>query len=211
MVAYGAMLVAVEDEGRELTTYQFGPPEHETGRLQVTADGRRSLAVVLPGAEAPINCITASNGQQTLLFVVPMATGRGLFLMPASTVTRGEWQPAMRLTPPAWLLDSDVTACTATQRHLYFAGKGRGLVQTSLTYDNLARQRADIDRWTFAAPRQLGVPGGPATFVALAAAERPDLWEVLYAVAGDDAVYRFTGNGLPDQRIEMETPRPPAR
>jgi hypothetical protein len=28
--------------------------------------------------------------------------------------------------------------------------------------------------------------------------------DVLYAVAGDDAIYRFSANGEPDQRLELE-------
>jgi hypothetical protein len=48
--------------------------------------------------------------------------------------------------------------------------------------------------------------GGPKNFTGLAVAELDAGLEVVYGVAGDEAVYRFAATGMPDQRIELELP-----
>jgi hypothetical protein len=56
-------------------------------------------------------------------------------------------------------------------------------------------------RWPIAEARWLSPDGVPTTLTGLAVARLAERVDVVYAVAGDDTVYRFSLAGEADQRI----------
>jgi len=105
---------------------------------------------------------------------------------------RNEWR-ADRTPIPAGILEGDVIACAASASSLYVSLRDRGIVRLSLAppeVDPLAQAR-------------FGAMSRGVLFLGLATGSLAGA-DVLYAVAGDDAIYRFSATGEPDQRLELE-------
>jgi hypothetical protein len=124
---------------------------------------------------------------------------------------RAEWR-ADRTPIPAGIVDGDVIACAASASSLYVSLRDRGIVRLSLA-------RPEVDRLAQArfGAMSRGVLEASSTstsrmFLGLATGGLVGI-DVLYAVAGDDAIYRFSASGEPDQRLELDVgaaigPRP---
>jgi hypothetical protein len=90
---------------------------------------------------------------------------------------------------------------------LYISRRDRGIVRLSL----LRHEGEPLPQAAFAAGGRAVLDGssGGKDFIGLATRGLASQ-EVVYAVSGDDAVYRFSVNGEPDRRIELgvaPTPR----
>jgi hypothetical protein len=90
----------------------------------------------------------------------------------------------------------DVIACAASASSLYVSLRDRGIVRLSLA-------RPEVDPL---AQARFGAMSRGVLFLGLATGSLASA-DVLYAVAGDDAIYRFSATGEPDQRLELEVGR----
>lgn len=100
--------------------------------------------------------------------------------------------------PQAWR-DAGVTACARAGHHLLLAIAGRGVVEVRL--GTLERAPEGALRWPIVEARWLAPEGVPTILTGLAVARLAERVDVVYAVAGGDAVYRFSLAGEADQRI----------
>jgi hypothetical protein len=105
-----------------------------------------------------------------------------------------------RWRPLPWLL-TEVTACAATGHEavqfLYLAPESGGVVRVPLLPGPTGESLP---------PQTLQPAGVPARVTGLAVARLHQHVQAVYAVAGDEAVYRFSVDGVADQRIEWTPP-----
>jgi hypothetical protein len=100
--------------------------------------------------------------------------------------------------PQAWR-EAGVTACARAGNDLLLAIAGRGLVWVRLGTPERAPEGSR--RWPIVEALRLRPEGVPTTLSGIAVARLAERVDVVYAVAGDDAVYRFSLAGEADQRI----------
>lgn len=160
--------------------------------------------------------MTSGPESDSLVVIANAAEGRALFLLPWRVGYQKDWR-AERARVPADILTAEVTACTASENALYLALKDKGIRRLSFRHVS-ERSGVSISEyiegeapfWQASKQITLDAPGGRKNFTGLAVAELETGWEVVYGVTGDDTIYRFTAEGVPDQRIEVELP-PSAR
>ena len=105
-------------------------------------------------------------------------------------------------------LSAEVTACATGRRNVYLVLKDGGVVKlTQVEVRQQGFMRSEL-RWQATRWTRLDGPKGPVSFTSLAVGEVDVVNEVLYAVAGDEHVYRFSEEGRPDRRIDLDLPRP---
>lgn len=197
----GGYLITVED--RELVMYEWVTSRMgEPHRPPALAPGRRVMVSdLLDGGQPPIECISGVMGldrQIYLALITHTADGRAMFILPFRWLSSKDGV-ARRIELPRGTLDTEVTACAGGFRSLYVALKGRGILKID-GYDEPGSKK--LTRVT----RTPTIPGpdGPINFTSLVVAEFDPFWQMLYAVAGDDKIYRFDANLRPDQRIEFD-------
>jgi hypothetical protein len=194
--------VGVEAAGSAITSYRVVEQAEGKTRLRLTVapETRLALGDVLPDAQPPIECLANGPGDDSLVMIARTSDGRGVFVLPWPKLARMEWR-ADRERIPARLLEGEVSACAASPSSLYVSLRDRGIVRSSL----FGREGEPLPQGVFLANGRAVLDGssGARDFVGLATGSLSG-GEVLYAVAGDDAVYRFSANGEPDRRLELE-------
>jgi hypothetical protein len=207
----GNFLFTNEAEGNQLGIYKLEERPVATNKINIllTEGPRVSIAKLLPGGKPPIECITA--GRDDSLFVVAHSSaGRTLYFRPGWT----KELKMERVQVPDGILTDEVTACAATKSlissSLYLAIKNAGIRQLKLRSPGEPSKPQVIGEgpfWQNSKPIVMNRPTGPKNFTRLAVSELEEYWELVYGVAGDDAIYRFTADGVPDQRIALELPQ----
>lgn len=144
-----------------------------------------------------------------IAFIARTGERRALYVLERSAERDPQKWKAQRIDIVNGGLPSGVIACAGAQNGLYVALKDRGILKLGVgqEYTGRGTQRKLAAR--VRASGGLDGPAGPLTFSALAVGDIQKHWEVLYAVAGDDAVYRFDSELRPDQRIEWTLPGAP--
>ena len=134
-----------------------------------------------------------TNGFSGYLVVVPVQSGRALFVVRTKTTVDPTLQAARLRT----LLRDPVAACAGEHPMIYVVQEGR-IVRALLRVNSSGfEQEFGVDR-EFRLPGEVPPPVGLALHTGLG-----DL-PALYAVNGTDAVYRLREDGVPDQRIQVE-------
>lgn len=199
-------LLTLEADGMELGLYDLElwvnwavPRRKPNEPRQVLPAPHLKVSEVLLGGQPPIECMTRPTGAlDDLLFFAHSSEGRAMF----SYVYRrdsGGWK-AEHVDLPRGTLSAEVMACSGGRDSVYVALKNQGI----LRLERRAVQGRYIWRVTHAhTPRG---PSGPLNFVHFALGEIHPFGEVLYAVARDEAIYRFSAYLQPDQRIMFENP-----
>lgn len=210
-IAWADWAITLEAGGKEVAVYDLHrwmdryPPVRKPGEPPEILPGPRlAVADLLPGAQLPIECMAEVRwGGLPIVFITPDGDERAVYvLVGGSEKTPGDWRAA-RVPVLNGALRGEVTACAAGERALYVALKDRGIVKLSIGYESSGRGMQTALAAKVLGTAMLAGPAGPLTFTAMAAGNVDSHWEVLYAVAGDDAIYRFTSDLRPDQRIEM--------
>lgn len=216
---WGGYFVTVEGAGRQIAFYdlerwrEYVPPRRKPGQPRVIRAGpRRALSDVLPGAAPPIECLVYNKqlARPALLFIAQAAGQRALFAVPYQSIG-GRPLTVARVEAPPRAFPDEVTACAVAGQTFYVASKRHGLRILRITQPSPHRFVAEPR-----APVVVTGPRGRLEFVSLAVAPvraeplraRREDWNALYAVAGDEAIYRFGLDLSLDQRIEMEPPPP---
>ena len=193
--AIARRVLALDADGGGATLYEAivdgnrvivpGPP-----RVVARASGRALFGV----ESARIQCATAGPN--------PLVVGQG----PAGVViARMEVSGSLSTTSLRLAADvpsGTITACASDGWKLFVAIAGRGIHAFELSGNDLHAVKGYWGRLPL-------VPGErpiPTTFVALAAMREAGP-ALVYAVAEDSAVYRFSTSGLPEQRIEFREER----
>ena len=211
---WGRWLVALEADSRAIAVYDLDRwsdsyvPRRQPGEPREIRPGPGlTLTEVLPGAELPIECMTTVYGTHSgLAFIARTAGERGLYLLTQSPERDPQTWKAERIDVLDGVLSSEATACAGGQNVLYVALKDQGIFRLDIGQYPTGRPLDWRRGGKVMARGSLKGPAGPVNFTALAVADIDDAWEVLYAVAGDDAVYRFSGDLRPDRRIELTLP-----
>ena len=205
--------VGLEAGNTAITSYKVVEQSEGKSRLRpvVSAGPRLLFTEVLPDARAPIECLVSKRDDDSVVIFARTGDGHALYVLPWWKMLRAEWR-ADRTPIPAGIVEGDVIACAASASSLYVSLRDRGIVRLSLArpeVDPLAQAR-------FGAMSR-GVLEASSTstsrmFLGLATGSLAGA-DVLYAVAGDDAIYRFSASGEPDQRLELDVgaaigPRP---
>jgi hypothetical protein len=186
--------VGLEAGNTAITSYKVVEQSEGKSRLRpvVSAGPQLLFTEVLPEARAPIECLVSKRDDDSVVILARTADGHALFVLPWWRMGRNEWR-ADRTPIPAGILEGDVIACAASASSLYVSLRDRGIVRLSLAppeVDPLAQAR-------------FGAMSRGVLFLGLATGSLAGA-DVLYAVAGDDAIYRFSATGEPDQRLELE-------
>jgi hypothetical protein len=199
VASYKQGWVAVEAGWSAITTYRVLEQLDGKTRLRSTPSAGSPLALgdVLPGARPPVECLATRPEDDSLVMIAQTAEGRGLFLLPWWRLSRMEWH-ADRTTISPQLFDSEVIACAASPSSLYVALRDRGIVR-------LAFARLEVE------PLPQALLGATIRNVLGLATGSVGGGEAVYAVTGDDAVYRFAASGEPDRRLELDLPRTSGR
>lgn len=209
VVDIGVHVVMVEAGGREVAIYHLGRvPRRRPDEPREGAPGPSlSVSDMLSGSQPPIECMTGVRGpSDEVVFIAHTADGRALFGLPYGRIQRKEWV-AERVELPRGTLSAEVTACAGGNSSLYVALRNRGIIKLERT-----EVRGWKSTWKVRQTRTLTGASGPLNFSSLAVGEIEPYWEVLYGVAGDDAIYRFSADLRPDQRIEFSlSPSSPGR
>ncbi len=140
------------------------------------------------GPTEAVDCLAAGPGDESILVVARSAAGRTLRLLPVGD------QGLRRLVVAV----GDVTACAASRhsrapRVVFLGSRDQGVLRLDVVD---GRSQPDL-RW-------LTPAGVPATLRGLAVARLRGVGDLVYAVAGDEAIYRFSPDGVADQRIAVE-------
>jgi hypothetical protein len=208
-------VVTLEAGGAEVAVYDFDRwiewqvPRRKAGQPREILPGPRlAVADLLPGARSPIECMTRVRGvHSAIAFVARTGDERAVFLFTGGQDTNPRDWKANQVGLLGGALRGEVTACAGAEGVLYVALKDQGILKLSL-----GQERIRTSGWQLAAritgTATLTGPSGPLNFSALAVGDIERYREVLYAVAGDDAIYRFGADLRPDQRIEVEPPSP---
>lgn len=207
----GTYLLTLEANGNELAIYDldrwydYFEPKRQPGELREVLYGPRiALKDALPGAEPPIECMATVKGPPNYTVFITQAAGeRAVFIaFPGNIKNSGMKAERVASLPTA--LSGRVTACAGGKDAFYIALKDRGISRVQVqSKSNLGLEMKMTE------PTNLSGPSGPLTFLSLAVGDiAPDLdylpfWEAVYAVAGDDKLYRFSTDLRPDQRIEF--------
>jgi hypothetical protein len=184
----GHVLVTVEADGQALSltpVHTYGPD------LLMPTEGSsppRPVGAVFPGASGPIDCLgpgvaVVRVDQESALYRFATAP------LGAAEPARGE---PLRLAPGA--LPLAVSACAASDRALYIAGRNG----TVVALDDQGSGWRPRPGFHFRLP-------GPRRAVTGLGVTR--LGTQFFAVAGDEHVYVFTRDGLPDQRVVLDRAR----
>jgi hypothetical protein len=210
---WGRWLVMLEAQGRAIAAYDLVrwsdsyPPRQPGEPREIRPGPGLTVPEVLPGAEPPIECMTVVDGVHSgLAFIARTAGERGLYLLTHSPGQDTRTWKAERIDVLDGALSSEATACAGGQNVLYVALKDQGILRLDIGQYPTGRPLDWRRGGKVMARGSLNGPAGPVNFTALAVADIDYAWEVLYAVAGDDAVYRFSGDLRPDQRIELTLP-----
>ncbi len=214
----GHFLITVEAGGLEFGFYRLEERLQSKDIVQtsILPGPLRSVSDVLPGGRSPIECLTNGGPESdSLVIVANTAEGRALFLLPWEKAYEKEWK-AVRVTVPPGILTAEVTACASTRspiKSLYLAIKDKGIRRLVFRSSADAKLREvskynteEAPFWEASKRVVLESEDGPKNFIGLATAELESVWEVVYGVTGDNAIYRFAEDGIPDQRIEVELP-----
>lgn len=208
-------LVTVEASGGAIAVYDVHgwldglvPPPQPEAQGFVEPGRRLAVGDVLPGGQPPVTCVARVSGDRPgIVFIAREGTSQGVFFLVAPALgSAGAWR-AERVAAPAEALPGEATACAGGHDAVYVAVRGQGIRKLRLSPPS-AGPGAGRTAVRVEASVVLAGPSGPLTFVALAAGELAAGQEVLYAAAGDDAVYRFSADLRPDQRIAVALPSP---
>jgi hypothetical protein len=158
------------------------------------------LAALVPGARPPVACLTTVWGPDEFLVVVAQGPGGPTtWVAPTHALHRTPWDAEAVSVPPE-VAGRRIVSCAGGRGVLYLALDDGGL--------RALRRLAPPGRPTaWALGAELGRPAAePPRAVRGLAVGWEAAREVVYAVAGDGAVYRVAADGTPDQRVEVGPP-----
>lgn len=216
-VDWGVWVVTLEAGGGEVAVYDldrwiewYVPTRNPGEPREILPGPRLAVADLLPGARSPVECMTSvGGGHSVIAFIAPIGDERAVFLLRRGPEKDPRDWKAKRVEVMRGTLRGEVTACAGGENALYVALKGQGIRRLEIREESTGPLA-----WKLAAKvTASATPGGPTeplNFSALAVGNIGREWEVLYAVAGDDAIYRFSADLRPDQRVEVELPSPAA-
>ncbi|HEY1270325.1 MAG TPA: hypothetical protein VGH16_23910 [Candidatus Binatia bacterium] len=207
-IRIGIYMVAVEDDGKKISTYDFDPRKPSHSASDIVPKRLLPLDQILPAAEPPVECMTEISGSQTWIAFIAFVGGqRALFI---ASIAEGapDILRAQKIDIEPGLLTSEVTACAGGESgQMYIALKDGGIIKIQiettrgLDWKYIARLKAR---------RLLDGKDGRLNFVSMAIGQ---VWwvessyyrgEALYAVANDENVYRFNADLVPDRRVQVQ-------
>ena len=193
-VASGRGILSLEAEGRRLVTYLL---PHPGGPETFQAANNVALTDVVSALAVPAECVMYRRGGVAI--VDRLSDGRSLFnlLQTGPSAWRAETLPLLSA------IDGTITACAAGRDAVYLATADGRMIAVKIAQERKPNGYRPVARIVATAR----VPGGVSLrALAVGPQEIGGLWgmsapEVIYGVAGDDAVYRFSADLKPDERI----------
>ena len=202
LIGTETFVLALEPDGQgvQVSVFQELEALARGQAVALLADRRYDTTELLPGGVGRIECLTTGPGDRTVLLIGRTPAGAGLVRWP---VVLGVFDRVPQWLSLPWLL-TEVTACAATGHDP--AQFGSGFVY--LIREDGPMLRLTLRQWRLGdgPPETLQPAGVPARVTGLAVARLRRHVEAVYAVAGDEAVYRFSVDGVADQRIEWSLP-----
>jgi hypothetical protein len=212
LTRHGIFLTALEADGRQLAFYDldlfidwpFRPrPAGESKRI--VPRGTRSVGEILGAPVASAGCMaTTGISPNALVFVAEAETRPTVFLVFPSADHLTAWKAERAISQLGGL--GAVTACDALNAMAYLALADGRLAALRVTHEPVATQQGH--RWHARVVGWAGPLSDSRRFASVAVAELERLRTVVYAVAGDEKIYRFTDDLSPDQRIVVGVSRP---
>jgi hypothetical protein len=212
LTRHGIFLTALEADGRQLAFYDldlfidwpFRPrPPGESKRI--VPRGTRPVGEILGTPVASASCMAMTGIPLNALVVVAEAeTGLTVFLVFPSADHLTGWKAERAISQ--FGTRGTVTACDVLNSVAYLALADGRLVALRLAHEPVAPPQQH--RWH---ARMVGATDALShgrRFTSVAVAELERLRTVVYAVAGDEKIYRFTDDLSPDQRIVVGVSRP---
>jgi hypothetical protein len=205
IVALREWWIVLEADGSAIVPYRVVEQSDRNvkSRLKTVLSGgpRLSVADVVADGRPPIECVAKSPYDDVLTIAARTAQGRGVFQLSWGDMLKSQWR-AEPMKVSAAPLSSEIIACAVGGTAMYVSLRDQGIIRLPFWEregDALARARfAAISRAVLERSS-----AGARDFTGLATGTRSHP-NVLYAVAGDDAIYRFSANGEPDQRVELD-------
>jgi hypothetical protein len=210
---FGGYLLTLEAAGKELAIYDlerwydYFAPKRKPGEPREVLPGPRLAVgdVLSAGGEPPIECMATVKGATDYTVLIAHAAGERVAFVGFSGNFRSVGLKAEHVVRSPTLRLGQVTACAGGKDAFYVAMKDQGIRRVQIQW----RPKLGLNM-NMSEPVMLSGPGGPLTFVSLAVGDvtpddwiRSASWEAVYAVAGDDKLYRFSADLRPDQRIEF--------
>jgi hypothetical protein len=196
--------IVLEADGSAINPHTVAeqPDRNAMSRLTplLSQGPRLSVADVVPDGRPPIECVAPRNDND-LVIAARTAQGRGLFELSWAAMSKGQWR-AEPMKVASGALSSEILACAVGWTAVYVSLRDQGIIRLPFG----ERERDVLTRARFAAISRAVLEGsstGTRDFTGLAAGTRSHPG-ALYAVAGDDAIYRFSATGQPDQRVELD-------
>lgn len=208
-VSVDPFVVTLEAMGRTIGVYEVREGSRAGGGIELP----RMVPVshvpaeqLWPGAGARFECVTALPLMHLAVIAARLQDEVALFALELADRPRAQAPTVKRVRIQAPGIAGDVLACAGADRSVYVSVSGRGLARIDLSpwggeFAGQVRGRGEL--------RSLA---GRRDFRSLAVTRSPLLADrsyVVYAVASDEAIYRFSGELEPDQRVEVDVSGPP--
>jgi hypothetical protein len=200
MVELGGWLFSIEGERKAIATYDLDELR-KPGDHQPNGDG--PILDVLPGSDGIIECATAQAPSAIRLVVFGRTShGRALYCCSDSNLP----EMALRaVSLETGALDGEVVDCASGANVTFVATRGKGLQRVKI-----AQSGGRNWHWGahVSAPVTLESSGGPSTFLSIATGTGLQYGGALvYAVSGDNTVYRFSQDLEPDAELTIDETR----
>ncbi|HKQ67539.1 MAG TPA: hypothetical protein VJZ73_21140 [Methylomirabilota bacterium] len=205
VVAHYFRWIVLEADGSAITQYkvteQYDPSAKSRLKMLLSEGARRSAADVVAEGQSSIECLAQTPFGDSIAIAARTAQGRAFFRLSWDRLEQGErW--AGPIKAEAVPLGSEIIACAESGLAMYVSLRDHGVVRLSYS----TREPDVPARSRFPATSRAVLEGsstGARNFTGLAAGTQSHPG-VLYAVAGDDAIYRFSATGEPDQRVDLD-------
>jgi hypothetical protein len=206
VVAHYFRWIVLEADGSAITQYsvteRYEPSATSRSKILLSEGSRLSAADVVADSRSSIECLAQMMWSGDWVAIAARtAQGRAVFRLSWDKLEKGERWAGPIEGAAAVPLDSEIVACAASGTAMYVSLRDHGIVHLPFSPrkpDAQARprfpatSRAVLEKSSVGARDFTGLATGPAS--------HPN---VVYAVAGDDAIYRFSATGEPDQRVEL--------
>jgi hypothetical protein len=207
VVAHYFRWIVLEADGSAVTQYkvteQYDPNAKSRSKILLSEGSRRSAADVVADGQSSIECLAQMTWSGDWVAIAARtAQGRAFFPLSWDKLERGERWAGQITETAAVPLGSEIIACAASGGAMYVSLRDHGIIHLQFSprkSDAQARprfpatSRAVLEKSSTGARDFIGLATGPESHSG-----------VVYAVAGDDAIYRFSPNGEPDQRVELD-------
>ena len=195
----GPWIVTAEAEGADVAVYDLArwserwtPRRLPAAQREVRPGPRLAIADLLPGAQGPIEWLTTIRGGESGIVAFAWAGGHtAAYLLTVGPESDPRTWRARRITGVNDWLAGGVTVCAGGDGAVYVALKNQGIAKVIIERDDGARAGELTLTAKMMARAGIHGPSGWVNVSGLAVWNVSFMREVVYAVAGDDAVYGF--------------------